>query len=480
MKTLLSLFLGTTLGITAFCERQKPNFIVFIADDVSWDDFACYGDPNAQTPEIDKLAESGITFTNTYLTASSCSPSRNSIMTGRYPHNTGAAELHTSPPEAMLSMAEVLKQNGYYCGHSGKFHMGDYAHRGFDVIYTSREDVGDGGEKSWVQSLAERPMDKPFFMWFAAYDAHRAWGENEFSGTHNPDEIKVPYYYIDDAETRQDLAHYYDEIKRFDHYIGLCIQELEKQGQLENTFIIVMADNGRAFPAAKTRVNDRGMKTPFVVSWPQNIKRASTCDSLVSVIDIAPTFFELAGAELPEQFQGRSFSALLKKPQQEFRNYVFSEHNWHDYEAHERMVRSKDLLYILNARPNKPQLGPTDSVGSPTHISLVKSQQAGTLTTAQADIFVTPRPREELYDCTSDTEQWLNIASLPDRQNDLAKMRAVLDEWREQTGDTTPATLTPDYYLPEPGYIKTEQHGTRGENPGAARKATEINAPGPF
>ena len=113
------------------CERNEssPNFILFIADDVSWDDLRCYGNNDVKTPNIDNLAKNGIIFKNTYLTTSSCSPSRNSILTGRYPHNTGAAELHTEPPLEMISIPEILKTKGYYSLLAGKFHMGEYARK---------------------------------------------------------------------------------------------------------------------------------------------------------------------------------------------------------------------------------------------------------------------------------------------------------------------------------------------------------------
>ena len=94
-------------------ELNLPNFIVFIADDISWDDFGCYGNKQVKTPNIDNMSSEGLIFKNMYLTTSSCSPSRNSIMTSRYPHNTGAPELHTEPPIDMISVAEMLKNHGY-------------------------------------------------------------------------------------------------------------------------------------------------------------------------------------------------------------------------------------------------------------------------------------------------------------------------------------------------------------------------------
>jgi N-sulfoglucosamine sulfohydrolase len=253
MKSKLLIFCFIVLfGLKISAQNNKPNVIIFIADDVSFDDLGCYGNKQVQTPNIDKLAAAGIRFNNFYLTASSCSPSRNSIITGRYPHNTGAAELHTQPPVEMVSFPEMLKNNGYYTVSSGKFHMGEYARRGFDVIHEKVSEVGNGGEEKWMAAITERPKDKPFFMWFAAHDAHRDWGENSFSGTHKPEELKPPFYLADGMKTKTDLAAYYDEIKRFDHYVGQIVAELKRQKVLDNTLIIVMADNGRPFPHSKT------------------------------------------------------------------------------------------------------------------------------------------------------------------------------------------------------------------------------------
>ena len=142
-KLIFLLFLSLILS----CQNSrnsisKPNFIIFIADDISWDDFGCYGNSFVQTPNIDKLSSEGIIFSNMYLTTSSCSPSRNSIMTGRYPHNTGAPELHTEPPLNMVSLAQELKNSGYFTVSSGKFHMGDYVRKGFDLIHEGKKITG--------------------------------------------------------------------------------------------------------------------------------------------------------------------------------------------------------------------------------------------------------------------------------------------------------------------------------------------------
>ena len=138
---------------------NRPNFVFFLADDISWNDLGCYGHPTLKTPQIDDLAEGGLRFNNAYLTISSCSPSRCSIITGRYPHNTGAPELHTSLPTGQPLFPKLLKDAGYHTILSGKHHMGKNADPAFTMISKGK---GPGKEADWVELLVTRPKDKPF------------------------------------------------------------------------------------------------------------------------------------------------------------------------------------------------------------------------------------------------------------------------------------------------------------------------------
>jgi N-sulfoglucosamine sulfohydrolase len=460
-------------------QEKQPNIILFIADDVGWNDIGCYGNTAVSTPHIDRIAREGIRFTNAYLTTSSCSPSRTSIISGRYPHNTGSAELHTPLPAEVSIFPELLKKAGYYTAQAGKWHMGEDARRGFDTIHDNGKENGDGGEEMWLNSLRGRPEGKPFFMWFAAIDAHRPWGPNGFSGKNDPGEITPPPYLANTGSTKEDLARYYDEISRFDDFIGKVEEELEEQGVLDNTLIIIMSDNGRPFPRSKTRVYDSGMKTPFIVKWNEGLpQKGVVSSSLISAIDIAPTLLEVSGAEVLPGFQGKSFAKVLENPASKFRNYVFSEHNWHDYEALERMVRTKDHLYVLNLRPNLSNQGPADSNRSPAFQDLKDLLEAGKLTAAQADLFMTPRPAEELYNCSNDPMQLVNVASLPEYQKKLEYMRQILQQWREETADATPDHLTKDWFDRVTGE-DLDVKKTRGEMPGG-KKAIHTKAKGPF
>jgi N-sulfoglucosamine sulfohydrolase len=434
------------LFATASCDdplpdnEVQPNFIVFIADDAAWNDFGAYGNQNIKTPHLNRLAEEGVVFNNAFLTTSSCSPSRASILTGRYPHNTGAPELHMPLPEHQVLFAGELQKAGYFTAVAGKYHIGP-ARAEFDTIYGGTP----SGSEYWVEALQNRPKDKPFFLWLAAFDPHRDYFPNTIPEPHQPEDVIVPPYLPDNDSTRKDLALYYDEISRMDDYIGQVMAELKKQGVDENTLVIFMSDNGRPFPRAKTRLYDSGIKTPFIVHWPAKLQKGST-DALISVIDIAPTMCELAGAGISETYQGSSFVPVLNNYKAEIRDYIAAEHNWHDYQAHERAVRNKRYLYIRNAFPHLNASPPADAVRSITYQEMIRMYHAGELNDHQLDCFVGPRQPEELYDVLKDPFQLYNIAGHPDYKYVLTQMRNVLDTWIYETNDSIPENPTPDQF----------------------------------
>ena len=475
---------------------ETPNVILFIADDVSWNDYGCYGNSAARTPNIDALAAGGIRFDRAFLTASSCSPSRSSIITGRYPHNCGAAaELHRPISGHLPWFPELLRQAGYYTALSGKNHMKSTAPKrgvgarpvAFDHVDRGRTKENSGGHANWVSVTKNRPRHKPFFFWFASLDAHRdwdadqQWNEEKYGPVHLPSEVVVPPFLSDDPDTRQDLASYYNEVTRFDYHVGEVVAELRRQGVLQDTLLIVMADNGRPFPRAKTRLHDSGMKTAMVAHWPTGIPKAASTDALVSAIDLAPTILELAGVESPETVQGVSMAPLFRDPDAQVREYAFSEHNWHDYEAHGRSVRNKGYLLVKNFRPNLPWQGPADSVRSPSHQKLLAIRNDAGLTPAQQDVFQVPRPRIELYNTNNDTHQLKNLAGDPQYVAVQQRLERVLNQWMDETADSVPDVISPDTFHRETGRrLPKSAVSTVGViTPGQDRSADRINAPGP-
>lgn len=421
-------------------KKKPPNFIVFIADDAAWNDCGPYGNTVIKTPNINKLAEEGIVFDNAFLTTSSCSPSRCSILTGRYPHSTGAQELHMPLPAEQVLFAGELQKAGYYTAVAGKYHIGP-ERKEFNKIYGGRP----SGCENWLTALQERPRDKPFFMWLAALDPHRSYKPNTIPEPHKASEVIVPPFLPDADSTRKDLALYYDEISRLDNYLGQVMEELKVQGEDENTLVIYMTDNGRPFPRSKTRLYDSGIKTPFIVRWPAKLLKGRT-EAMISSIDIAPTFCELAGIELSETFQGVSFVPVLNDKTTEIRNYIVGEHNWHDYQSHERAIRNKKFLYIRNSFPEFNATPPADAVRSLTYQEMIELKKDDKLNEYQLDCFVQPRTSEELYDVVNDPYQFNNLAMNPEYANDLKEMSGLLDIWITDYEDKIPVNPTPDKF----------------------------------
>lgn len=320
---------------------QAPNFVVVILDDWGWRDYGAQ-DAWINTPNIDAIVQQGFTFTNAFLTTSSCSPSRASILMGRYPTATGAPHLHDPVPDGFTSIPEQLRERGYYTAAMGKWHLGGAFVKRFDDVFTGSP---GGSDSSWPRLLAERPVDQPFFFWLASVDPHVPHAAAQTFRVHDPAAVQMPDYLADTPEGRAAYAAYLDEVHQVDFYIGELINALHDGGLLVNTWLFVLADNGAPTPFAKTTLYDSGIKTPLLVLGPGV---SGSYDGLVSSVDLAPTIVELAGIDIPAAFQGRSFRRAFDAPDYLHREYVFAEQNNHGSARSHTAIRSADFLLINN------------------------------------------------------------------------------------------------------------------------------------
>jgi arylsulfatase A-like enzyme len=307
---------------------DRPNVVVILADDMAWDDCGAFGNARVKTPNIDALARDGMRFDRAFVTASSCSPSRASILTGRYPHSADAEELHWPLPREQVTFVEKLRESGYWAAAAGKWHLGDAAKGRFDVVREANpagfqlatgkdaktkmtaEGAGSvqAGCDQWLPILRDRPRDRPFFLWLAALDPHRDYQPGAIPEPHRPQDVVVPPYLPDVPEVRGDLALYYDEIGRLDRHVGEVLAELDRQGVAGETLILFLSDNGRPFPRCKTTLYDAGIRTPLIARWPGRIAPGGRCGALVSTIDLAPTVLKVVGIEPGPTFQGKDLS----------------------------------------------------------------------------------------------------------------------------------------------------------------------------
>lgn len=411
--------------------KARPNILVLIADDAGWKDFGCYGHPTIRTPNIDQLAKNGLLCRNAFLTTSSCSPSRTSILSGQYAHTIGTEDMHVPLPEGVRLIPSYLKGAGYFTGNMFKQHYGPNGEKQFDWYSKKLSEFND---------FLNKTEDKPFFCWVGFNDPHRPYGTKDYKNPFPPEKVVVPLTLVDDGTTRQDLADYYSEIERMDSEIGQMIAQLKAHNKLNNTLIVFLSDNGAPFPRAKGTVYDSGIGTPLIFSWPEGIPKGKTYEPLVSSIDLAPTILQLAGIEKPAAMPGVDLQTVFTNQKAPVRGYVFSERNWHGIDEHIRSVRTDRYKLIVNASYEQLPFGsPSDITESPSWQSLYEQKQSGKLTPAQQLLFQHPRARVELYDLKKDPSELKNIADEQGQKMRVKELTAVLVQWSAETKDVQPA-----------------------------------------
>jgi N-sulfoglucosamine sulfohydrolase len=411
-------------------DSARPNILVLVADDLGWRGIGAYGNAAVKTPNIDGLARSGLRVAHAFGTSPQCSPSRISTLTGKYSHATRTEDLHTPLLEGERILPSYLQTQGYFTGLVGKKHIGPAAEQQFQWYSTNLVDV--------LPTFLDSAGSRPFFLWVGFHDPHRPYIRGDAPQRHSPSRVAVPPHLADTPETRADLARYYDEIARMDNRIGRMLAELERRKLQENTLVLFFSDNGAPFPREKGTLYDAGTRTPLILSWPGTIPARSVYrGGLVSLIDVAPTLLELAGATAPQSLQGRSFRAMLTSPDTAAgRTYVFSERNWHDCDEHQRSVRTRRFKLIrTDAYTELPLCVAADIGASPSFRALRARARAHQLTPAQQRLFEAPRARVELYDLERDPWELHNVAGDRRYTKQLQELTSVLQDWMENSDD---------------------------------------------
>ncbi len=285
----------------------------------------------------------------------------------------------------------------------------------------------------------------------------------------DPDEVQIPPYYPDHPITRLDWALYLETIQILDDKVGRVLSRLEDENLTEDTIVFLWGDHGRAMVRGKQFLYDEGIRIPLIVSWPGRL-RPTVCDSLVSAIDLAPTWIELVGEGVPKHMQGRS---IIPLPESE-RNHIFSARDRCDETIDRiRCVRTKRFKYIRNFFPELPyaQFNAYKKRQYPVLALMEVLNARGELSPEQARFLGPNRPEEELYDLRSDPFEIHNLADDPGHEDVLRALRGKLEDWMRRTGDQggTPET---DVVLrhwrknARDGYVKTMRE--RGLDPDSA------------
>ncbi len=406
-----------------------PNIVFLLSDDQSQPDLGCCGNQAVNTPNLDRLANEGMRFNRAYVTSSSCSPSRGSVMTGRSPHATGSTRLHIWAMPEVSNLLSLLKRQGYHIGGYRKLHQDNYISE-FDFF---------GDEKEPLESFFEqRPENKPFYLWFGSNDPHRPYEEGIIDRPHDPSKVQVPDFLPDTPEVRKDLALYYDYLTRFDSDCGKLLELLDKYGLSENTMVVMSSDNGMAFPRAKATVYEAGVKVPLLIKWPERIKEGVVTEELVSLMDLTATWLDMAGISIPGNVEGQSLLPLFNGNDYQSKEYVFVGRNWHDNWSPARAVIGKRYKLIQNYRLDTGYLASLDILQSRSYKSIQKLKNQASLKEPLTWYENTTTPQQELYDLKSDPGEWNNKADDERMKSKIKDLEVALSDWMNSTHDFLP------------------------------------------
>jgi arylsulfatase A-like enzyme len=408
---------------------ERPNIVFLFSDDHSVPDLGCYGNPAIRTPNLDALSEAGMRFDRAYVTSPQCSPSRASILTGRSPHAVGASRLHMNAFSDAATVPLLLKEAGYFTGAYRKVHQG-FIQKEFDFYA--------GKDQPFTRFFEERPTEKPFFLWFGSTDPHRDYAPGAIDPPHDPAKVVVPPHLPDTPEVRADVALYYDAIERFDRECGEILELLDEHGLADNTLVMMAGDNGRPFPRAKATLYEPGINVPLLARWPGKVKAGESTNALVSLMDLAATWLDVAGAAIPNQMESTSLVPLLRGEVVAVHEHVFCERNWHDNWDPMRCVVGERYKLIQNYRPEVGHLNSLDLLRSPSFKSIRALAESKSLREPHTWYLNASKPQVEFYDLEDDPGEWHNLAGDPAHADRVKTMQQVLGQWMDATHDFLP------------------------------------------
>jgi len=410
---------------------DRPNIILLVGEDAGRA-LACHGDPDAVTPNLDRLAAEGCRYDNAFSTAPVCAPSRSTMIMGRYAWAMGSHHMRSKLLAPPRLFTHELRDAGYYVSWPTKLDLN------FDPDESFRDDADH-----WLDRLRNGAFgDQPFFlyrnfgvthestMWPEAWGGHGAClerrdNEQLLGSLTDPATVRVPDYLPDTPEVRADIARFYDAVAILDRQVGQVIDALDASPYRDNTLIMFIADHGRGLPREKRWCYDAGLHLACVARWPNAIQPDTVSDELVSWVDLAPTFLSLAGAPIPDDYHGRPFLG----PDRADRDFVFAGRDRMD-EAYDRVRVSRDQRwhYIRNFFPELPYAQRIKYMENMLTMQVLRRMNAeGTLPELARSFMAHRKPLEELYDAVNDPDMVHNLADAPDHADTLERMRTALD-----------------------------------------------------
>ena len=451
------LLLITTPSSLAQKISKKPLNVVWISCEDMGPVLSAYGNKSVHTPNIDRLANEGIKYTNAYATVGVCAPSRFSIITGMYPARLGAHNMRTGdhnnfkwpediklrknkgvldksgknvpdyevvPPAYVKPFPEYLRAQGYYCVNDNKC---DYQ---FNAPFTAWDDVYGGG------SYKNAPEGRPFFYVKNYYTTHesRIWLRKDKPMTVAPSSVPVPDYYADIPIVREGIARKYSNIEALDKEVGILLDALEADGVMENSVIFFWSDHGGNLLRQKRAVGDSGLHVPLIIRYPDGYRAGETESRMVSLMDLGPTVLSLTGQKPPKYMDGKAFAGPFEEAP---RDYIYGSADRFDESTDmQRSVLDGRYVYIKNFMPELPLIYRNRYREQiPMNKHLIELDAEGKLEGDAAYIFMKTKPLEELYDLKNDPYEVNNLANDPAHAEKLKLLRSQLSQWQASIKD---------------------------------------------
>jgi len=434
MKILIALLL---LPLATFA-AEKPNILVVIADDCTYSDLGVYGG-QAKTPNMDKLATEGLKFSHCYQAAPMCSPTRHCLYTGLYPVKSGAYPNHTFAKEGTKSIAHYLGDVGYTVALSGKSHIAPR-----EVFPFKQSGKKNNPDLEAIDELmaASKESGKPFCLFACSNEPHMPYNLGDASA-YPPAKLELPPHYVDTPTTREQFSKYLAEITYFDWQVGELLKLLDKHGIADNTLVIVLSEQGNAFPFAKWTCYERGLQSGMIARWPGTIAPASATGAMVEYVDIVPTLLEATGTKIPKILEGKSFVGVLKGDAEAHKDFSFGIHTTNGIingSPHYgiRSVRGKRYRYVRNLTPEVKFQNTVYQ--HPYYKEWLAKAAAGDEHAKKITGRYAIRSGEELFDCDKDPWNLNNLADDPKFADIKSNLSNKLDDWMKQQGDLGQAT----------------------------------------
>ncbi|MFV3078011.1 sulfatase-like hydrolase/transferase [Niveispirillum fermenti] len=449
-RALLAGLLATaTLPLGATAQEgaaQRPDIVVFLADDLGYRDTVPGGDVDARTPNLARLAAEGLSFDQAFVASPACAPSRSALLTGMMPARNGAEANHERSSPALRKLPSYLQSQGYQVVAIGKVaHYEHTATYGFDY-HANDTFHDDAAIPEAIKWLKARKDDRPLALFVGSNWPHVPWPVS--TDGFQPEGLSLPPKTVDTPETRQARARYYAAIARMDAELGDVMAAADRVLGRDTLFMF-SSDHGAQWPFGKWNLYDTGTRTPLIVRWRGNTAPGTRTDAMVSWVDILPTLVDVAGGPAPADIDGRSFAAALR-PGGRFagRPEIFTTHNndgnFNVYPG--RSIRTARWKYIHNLNPDHFHTTHIDQPLKPGDDAYFPTWRRAADGDAEARRIVDAyyrRPAEELYDLQADPDETRNLADDPRHAATLKDLRRRLDRWRAGQGDNRPVKGKP-------------------------------------